>query len=315
MIPVGIRRLLKNLMGIGQIERALEEHHRAYQRHIEIVHGRYQREFAAVCAGLNRSDVFRLETKTERDTSATAHGNGIQVKITPHADYPHTYFRMETAAGVFNEPLGYSHLGLAKLVTEYEFSNVLEIGSRCGTAARAFEFLGKKVYSVEILEAYEASVCGDYLDARFPEPFDAIWCSHVLEHQRHLGRFCEKMFDDLRPGGVLALTVPTSLSPLLIGHCNIFTPLHLIYHLILAGFDCSAAKLKCYDWQMTLLVRKVPNGLERISFATTHHPSHIPGKREMGSEPRLFDYLPKEIAAKITPAGHVWGEVDSINWE
>ena len=271
------------------------------------------RELAEYRRWVNRG--YRLEAKTLLETTFACSGNGIRVRTRPHEQVPHTYFRMQTNRGVFDELLLYSHIALGTLVTGYQFDSVLEIGSRNGTAARAFEFLGKRVFTVEILEAFGATCNGDYLDVAFPEQFDAIWCSHVLEHQRHLGRFCEKMFDDLKEGGVLALTVPAQLSPLFIGHCNIFTPLHLIYNLVLAGFDCSDVRVKCYDSQLTVLLRKKSNGLARISFATTHYPPHVPGTIEIGSDPSLLSYFPPEIAERISPSGEIWGEIDSINWD
>jgi SAM-dependent methyltransferase len=107
----------------------------------------------------------------------------------------------------------YSHLALARLLTGYDFDTVLEIGSRNGTAARALEFAGKRVLSCEIINSFDAIFSGDYFDLKLDAPVDAIWCSHVLEHQRHVGRFLEKMFDDLSDNGVLAVTVPSALSP------------------------------------------------------------------------------------------------------
>src|SRR5690606_11983151 len=114
--------------------------------------------------------------------------------------------------------------------------------------------------------AYDATFSGDYLDLRLEQPIDAIWCSHVLEHQRHVGKFCDKMFDDLRDGGALALTVPVDLSPLVMGHCSIFTAGHVLYNLVLSGFDCSEAAVKLYDQQLSVLLRKKANGILRRSF-------------------------------------------------
>ncbi len=316
LVPTSVKRHVKEVLGITRLEQEVLALHGSLERNTEeqsLHASTLVSSMLSETTAINL-DLFRVEGKTTKETRAVYAGNGITVRITPQEQYPFTHFRVESASGVFDEPLLYSHLGLARLITEYDFTNIIEIGSRNGVAARAFSFLGKEVYTVEVHEGYKASYTGDYVDIQFPMPVDAIWCSHVLEHQRNVGRFCEKLYDDLKEGGILALTVPTSLSPLLIGHCNIFTPLHLIYNLILAGFDCSDARLKCYDWQMTVLVRKTPNGIPRIGFATTHHSPSVQSDPEMGSNPKLLQYFPKRIADGFTPAGHIWGEIDAINW-
>ncbi len=274
-----------------------------------------QADVAARDAKLSRLnlDMFRVETKDRVDERAAAHTRGdLEVEVIPHEQYPHTYFRVKQGGREFKEMLHYSHHALAELITKYDFQSVLDVGSAGGTSARVFEFLGKEVHTIEIQPTFGADNtrqhCGDYLDIRFPQTFDCIWLSHVLEHQRNIGRFLEKMYHDLTDGGVLAISVPSALSPFLIGHCNTFTPLHLIYHLILAGFDCRDAQARCYDWQVSVLVRKVPNGIPSISFATIHN--NTLGDGELGVNPRLFDFFP----VPVPPDGHVWGEVERINW-
>ena len=254
-------------------------------------------------------DLFRIESKSHDERTLEVKCSDFCLRIIPDLNYPETIVEIEKKdKASFSEKLLYGHLGLAKLITDYEFESILDIGSRNGTAAKAFAFLNKKVTTIEFSSDFESNYSGDYLDIEFPQLFDAIWCSHVLEHQRNLGLFLEKIYQDLKEGGVLALTVPSSLSLLIIGHPNIFTPLHLIYNLILAGFDCREAKIKCYDWQFTILVKKHPNGINPISFASTHFSDISPDGT--GFVPKLLDYFPIEIQQN----GHVWGEIDDVNW-
>jgi hypothetical protein len=259
---------------------------------------------------------FRAETQwlTKDDRNATYVGNKLRVDIRPQPTYPHTVFRIEDDLNrIFDENLQYSHHGLAKLLTGYRFATMLEIGSAAGSAARAFAFAGKTVHTCEILPVYDADFSGDYLDLQLPAPVDAIWCSHVLEHQRHVGQFLEKMHGDVREDGVLALTVPCALSPLLIGHCNIFTPMHLIYNLILAGFNCADASVLTYDGQFSILLRKRSNGIPRISFASTQLEV---GARSPGYVPNLISFFPTEVQDELQKYGdRMWGEVQVINWE
>jgi SAM-dependent methyltransferase len=249
---------------------------------------------------------FRAELLQQDERTARFTGNGLTVNFTPQDQYPFTIVRIENTDGnVFEENLQYSHLALGRFLTGFDFNTMLEIGSADGVVARAAAFAGKKVTTCEILDTYVASFSGDYLDLEVDEPFDAIWCSHVLEHQRYLGRFLEKMFDDLKDGGILAVTVPAALSPLLQGHVNIFTPGLLLYNLICAGFDCADAQVKTYDWQFSIILQKKPNGLARISY----------GSERLCGVPHLNSLFPEPFRSDFTPIGHAWGEVERVNWE
>ena len=102
------------------------------------------------------------------------------------------------------------------------------------------------------------------MDVRLPEKVDAIWCSQTLEHQRDVGTFLNKMFDDLTDGGVPAITVSYQANSRLdFGHCNLFSPLILIYHHVCAGFDCIEASVKSYNDNIGIIVRKRWNGIDR----------------------------------------------------
>ncbi len=255
------------------------------------------------------SSQFRAEFYTADERESSFEGNGLRVSFTGHETYPYTVLQIDSERGRFSEKLLYAHLALGRLLTEFDFHTVLEIGSRNGVAARAMEFAGKDVYTVEVQQHHAAKYNGDYLDVRLDEPVDAIWCSHVLEHQRNVGQFCEKMFADLRDGGVLALTVPSELSPLVMGHPNIFTPGHVLYQLILAGFDCSQVSVKQYDLQFSVLLRKKANGIPKMSFALTPF-----AEDGIGFHPDLYSYFPPHFRDSFTPGGLAWGEVEAIDW-
>ena len=143
---------------------------------------------------------------------------------------------------------------LLKFLADYEFQTVLDIGSGEGHHKRFMEHYDKQVYSVDM--ATEADFVGDFLDIDFDEQFDAIWCSHVLEHQRNVGDFLDKVYSLLKPGGVLAVIVPTHDREVLIsGHLTSWSIPLLCYNLVMAGFDCSeAAVLQTYE--LSLVVKK-----------------------------------------------------------
>jgi len=166
---------------------------------------------------------------------------------------------------------------------------------------------------VEIDHSFDSQFSGDYLKVDFPRQFDAIWCSHVLEHQRYPGLFLDKLFDDLKEGGLLAITVPSALARLMLGHCYVWTPLHLIYNLIGAGFDCREARAKCYDWQLSVLVKKRASGIPRISIGSM--PIMQGEGDDFGYVPGLKDLFPAEVAERISPQCEIWGEIDAIAWD
>lgn len=181
----------------------------------------------------------------------------------PFAGAP-TVFRIDNGSTTIEEEVLWSHLTLLKLLKQYDFKTVLDVGSHARHVTRIFCHVGKEVTTVEPAPFWKADYQGNYLDIDFPEKFDAIWCSHTLEHQRNVGEFLEKIFYDLREGGILALTVPFDMeTDLTFGHCNRFSPLVLLYHLVLAGFDCSEVSLKCYNYNIGIIVKKKYNGIER----------------------------------------------------
>jgi len=180
-----------------------------------------------------------------------------------YADKP-VIFIVNNGLTVLRQEVLYSSLTLLKMLKHCQFETVLDIGSHAGNAAKIFAHLGKKVTTCEISPGFTADYKDDYLNIRFPIQFDAIWCSQILEHQRNIGFFLNKVFDDLWDGGVLALTVPYEAGPhLSFGHCNHFNPLLLIYHLVMAGFDCREICLCCYGGDIGVILRKKYNGIDR----------------------------------------------------
>lgn len=146
--------------------------------------------------------------------------------------------------------------GLLQLISRHhaEFETVLDIGSGAGEHSRFFRLFGKQVFSLDLHES--ADYVGDFMTYEFDRKFDVIWCSHVLEHQRNVGAFLDKIFDQLNDGGILAISVPVHPRERMIsGHVTNWNAGLLIYNLVLAGFDCSEASF-LQDYDLSLLVRK-----------------------------------------------------------
>jgi SAM-dependent methyltransferase len=182
------------------------------------------------------------------------------------------------------------------MLKNYSFNEVLDIGSGKQKHARIFRAMGKKVITLDPVE--EADIHEDYLNYKPVHQFEAIFCSHVLEHQRNVGVFLEKIFNDLEDGGILALSVPCvvnhQVSP---GHCNWFNTGMLLYHLVLAGFDCREAQLLCYGYNLSVIVKKKENSLPIHSFALYFKD--------------ISQYFPKSI--NIDNHG-IFGAVENVNW-
>lgn len=130
---------------------------------------------------------------------------------------------------------------LHRLLACDDVLTILDVGSGTGEHAELMRAAGREVTTV----SYEppADHVGDYLTLPPLGPFDAIWASHVLEHQPDVGAFLRRCFADLRDGGILAVTVPPAKDAIVGGHLTIWNAGLLLYNLVVAGFDCSEARV------------------------------------------------------------------------
>ncbi|MGD2169623.1 MAG: methyltransferase domain-containing protein [Chlamydiota bacterium] len=233
-----------------------------------------------------------------------------------------TQFIVNNGTSIHEEVIYYSHLTLLKMCKHYDFHSVVDIGSHEGRCTRVFRHLGKEVTTVEIApgDKYEADYREDYLKCNFDRQFDAIWCSQIYEHQRNPGIFLDKVFDDLKEGGILALTVPLQLDHyVLFGHLNITSPLMLIYHLVCAGFDCREIALRCYNGSIGVILKKKYNGITR------HLPNGVlpllPTTPKqvvelLGDEifPGMIESFPQELVGEVH-TNLLKSRIVSLNWD
>ena len=135
---------------------------------------------------------------------------------------------------------------LLSLVGQYDFQTVLDVGSGAGEHKRLLEYVGKTVTTVDF---ENADYSGDFMEIDIPEQFDVVWCSHVIEHQRNVGLFLERLRQLIKPDGVLAIVAPLHPKERLVaGHVTGWSIYLLFYNLILAGFDCRDARaLSLYE--------------------------------------------------------------------
>lgn len=155
---------------------------------------------------------------------------------------------------------------LTRLLNYRGVKTILDIGSGGGFHAKAMRLHDKDVTTISMTP--HADYIGDYNTACFPESFDAIWASHVLEHQPNPNLFLRKCLVDLKPGGILAVTVPPMKPELVGGHTTMFNQGILLYNLILAGFNCINARVSPLyasgflnidePYNISILVEKAP---------------------------------------------------------
>ena len=86
--------------------------------------------------------------------------------------------------------------------------------------------------------------------------FDAVWCAHVLEHQENVGAFLRKIHSVTKEGGLVAITVPPMKHNIVGGHLTLWNIGLLYYNIILAGFDCSNAFHKQYNYDQSIILNK-----------------------------------------------------------
>ncbi len=153
------------------------------------------------------------------------------------------------------EELTFGSLALKKLLSEYSFDTVLDVGCGEGLHTHLFRKHDKTVTAVDLAPGIQDAVTADYNKTEF-EPHDCIWCCHVLEHQLNVNLFLTKVHRELKEGGIFAVTVPPLKHEVVGGHVNLWNGGLLIYNLVLAGFDCSAVSIKKYGYNISAILNK-----------------------------------------------------------
>ena len=177
---------------------------------------------------------------------------------------------------------------------------VLDVGTGFGTHAVAFIANGStKVVGLDPKPQYLEHTAYEYIQSSYEEAdlegkqFDMVWCSHTLEHMPNVQHFLTTLREWLKPGGWLAIGVPTARQNRLhIGHLTLWTPAHLVYNLICAGWDCKEAIWYTEYLTIGLMVQKKPD--IDLSWRTG-----MPGEG-----PKLNQYSPKLI---LHEQGAWWG--------
>ena len=124
-----------------------------------------------------------------------------------------------------------------------KFKTSLDIGSGEGVHTEIMQHSGLKVTGVDKYSE-KADYNMDFMSwskARQMD-FDVVFCSHVIEHQRNVGEFLDRIYDVLSDDGVLIISAPSEDHNLIEGHLNSFNVPLFLQQMIHAGFDCKSGK-------------------------------------------------------------------------
>lgn len=191
-----------------------------------------------------------------------------------------------------------------KFVTDFNFVTVLDIGSGEGKHSDMLESEGKKVTSIDFGKSIyfekrsenHNCIFGDYYNYNFEEQFDAIWASHVLEHQPNPNLFLKKIHKDLKEGGILAITVPPLKHEIVGGHVTLWNAGLLMYQLIIAGFDCRDISIKSFGYNIgVVLIKKSILNYPDLSY-------------DSGDIMKLCEYFPEGTTEPFN------GDIKELNW-
>jgi SAM-dependent methyltransferase len=140
---------------------------------------------------------------------------------------------------------------------------VLDVGSGGGQHAAAFVSdgaavtcidYGTSIYAKNSSGASGAQVINTDFSTWTPDAqYDLVWASHVLEHQRNVGMFIERLINCCAPDGHVAIVVPFPHRRLWGGHVTLWTPGLLAYNVAICGVDLRDAVMR-YGYRETWLV-------------------------------------------------------------
>ncbi|MAZ11366.1 MAG: hypothetical protein CMO71_00965 [Verrucomicrobiales bacterium] len=174
--------------------------------------------------------------------------------------------------------LPFSGHAMQKLIKDFKFTSILDIGSGEGLHSKALTNAGKQVTAIDYGDSvyYEkqvlaksdacATIIADFNDYNFDCQYDAVWCSHVLEHQPNPNYFLKKIYSLLIDGGILAITVPPARNTISGGHLTNWNAGILLYNLVLAGFDCKDACVLKYGYNISIIITKRIAVFDNLSF-------------------------------------------------
>jgi SAM-dependent methyltransferase len=204
----------------------------------------------------------------------------------------------------------FANRALYKLIRDFNFQTVLDIGSGQGLQAGVLLRYGKTVTALDYGKSpyYQwrdpaiKTVIGDFNAIEFEEPFDCVWASHVLEHQPNPNLFLKRIHAATKEGGVVAITVPPLKHQIVGGHLSLWNGGMLLYHMVLAGFDCREASILQYGYNISIILRKRSIPFPNIVY-------------DMGDIRTIRPHLPQNLQFQPNQNDDPFnGDIQRLNW-
>jgi SAM-dependent methyltransferase len=171
------------------------------------------------------------------------------------------------------------------IASSHDIGRLLDIGFGGGHVSKKFSDAGIKVTAtgfdidrygvgnrlvgtdIEVLEGVDICDMSQFAD----NTFDAIWCSHVLEHVMNTGRALEEVRRVLRDEGLFFVSVPPFKHEVVGGHIHPGWNVGILLYVLLAnGFDASEGEFIRHGYNIAGVVknRKKTEHLERLKYAS-----------------------------------------------
>ena len=200
-----------------------------------------------------------------------------------------------------------------------KFKTCLDIGSGEGVHTSILCHAGLEVFQVDKYST-TSEYKVDFIEHKFDRKFDVVFCSHVIEHQRNVGLFLDKIFDILSDDGVLIISAPKEDHNLIEGHLNSFIFPLFLQQMIHAGFDCKDGKFLS-TIENSFIVSKADNfdmseRLENGYQWTEKHQNRSPIELKTSSVDMLFhncQYIQPDLTLKLPK--NYWSYGMIINME
>ena len=182
--------------------------------------------------------------------------------------------------------------------------NVLDVGSGGGYHALEFKKNGASVTCVDYGTSIYASESNIHdlkiINVDFnifipTEQFQLVWASHILEHQRNVGSFINKLIECCDDNGNICITLPDPHRNLWGGHLSIWSPGLLAYNIVLCGIDLSSSIFIRGTNEFSILFKPVkislPNDLTFDSGDLNKLSSYLPQNFVENCDPWNLKYL------------------------
>lgn len=260
---------------------------------------------------------FELKSEVEKLTQSLESLRQINQKLENKINILLPYFPIKrhdyVVRGEF-ENIQFSYAALQKLLDDYEFSTVLDIGAGSLDHSKIFSQYGKQVTAIDLGNSvyYEHSenkdiqnvrkIIGNFNEMSLDEEFDLVWASHILEHQVNVDHFLRKVISLTKEEGIIAITVPPLKHHIVGGHVSLWNAGLVLYRLVICGLDCKSASILSYGYNISVIIRKKTINIEDLQF-------------DCGDIRRIKKYLPEGLKFYTNDIDDPFeGNISQLNW-